>query len=98
MVHKLNFRLIANHAHLEDGGTALLQVSSGTMSKKNKSKYGAGQAVHVEVITMKPIDCSSWIDDPENWTRGPVLPVGAVEEPAKSKRSAIAGRKKRGKR
>jgi hypothetical protein len=47
---------------------------------------------------MSVIDWSDTIDDPENWTRGPVLPVGAIEESAKSKRSAVAGRKKRGKR
>ncbi len=68
------------------------------MPKKTKSKYGAGQVVQVEIMTMSVIDWSDTIDDPENWTRGPVLPVGAVEEPAKSKGSAVAGRKKRGKR
>jgi len=61
-------------------------------------KYGAGQVVQGEIITMSVIDWSDTIDDPENWTRGPVLPVGAIEAPAKSKRSAVAGRKKRGKR
>ncbi len=68
------------------------------MAKKKKPAYGAGQAVQGEILPTWEIDCSSWIDDPENWTRGPLLPVGAIEAPAKSKRSAVAGRKKRGKR
>jgi hypothetical protein len=68
------------------------------MPKQRKMKYGAGQVVQGEIITMSVIDWSDTIDDPENWTRGPVLPVGAIEAPAKSKRSAVAGRKKRGKR
>ena len=31
---------------------------------------------------MSVFDWSDTIDDPENWTRGPVLPVGAAEVPA----------------
>jgi hypothetical protein len=65
------------------------------MSKKKKPKYGAGQIVQGEIITLSVIDWSDTIDDPENWTRGPVLPVGAMELPARKKRSEGNGRKKR---
>jgi hypothetical protein len=64
------------------------------MSKKSKPKYGAAQAVQGEIVTMKTIDCSKWIKNPEEWTRGPVLPMTAMDPPARKKRREANGRKK----
>jgi hypothetical protein len=43
---------------------------------------------------MKRIDCSAWIDNPEEWTHGPVLPVGGAKPAAAKKRREGQGRKK----
>jgi hypothetical protein len=64
------------------------------MSKK-KPAHACGQAVQGEILPTIVIDCSAWIDNPEEWTRGPVLPVGAAEQPASKKRSEAKSGKKR---
>jgi hypothetical protein len=67
------------------------------MSKKKKPAYGVGQVVQGDIITMTRIDCSKWIGDKsvEEWTRGPVRPVTAVEQPTEKREHEPAGRKKR---
>jgi len=68
------------------------------MSKqKKKSAYGAGQVVQGEIIKMKKIDWSACIGDtrPEDWTHGPVVPVGSEKTPAAKKRRDSVDRKKR---
>ena len=67
--------------------------------KEKKPAYGAGQAVQGEILIMKKIDWSHCIGDtrPEDWTHGPVLPVGGEKLPARKRREAT-GPKKRTKR
>ena len=68
------------------------------MSKKKKPKYGVGQVVEGEILTLDVMDWSDCITNPEEWTHGPVRPVTATEAPSRKKRRASQGRKKRSKR
>ena len=58
------------------------------MAKNKKPKYGAGQVVQGEILPTLVVDWSDCISNPEEWTRGAALPVGAVEPPATKKRAS----------
>jgi hypothetical protein len=62
---------------------------------KPKMKSGAAQAVEGKIIRVV-LDCSSWIGDVplEQWTRGPILPVGGEQTSAKNGKRRVKGRKK----
>ena len=63
---------------------------------KKKSKPKAAQAVEGAIVKIE-IDCSSWIGDVpfEQWTRGPILPVGGEQRSTKNgKRDAKGGKKR----
>jgi hypothetical protein len=67
------------------------------MAKKKKPAYGAGQVVQGDILPTILIDWSDCIPDSEieEWTRGPLLPVGGAKPLAAKKRRASIGRKKR---
>jgi len=94
------FRLIANHAHLEECGKGAFASLTGvkTMSKKKKPAYGEGQVVQGDILPTIEIDCSDWISNSEEWTGGPVRPVTASEPPARNKRRELPARKSRTRR
>ena len=63
---------------------------------KKNAKIKPAQAVEGEILKIE-FDCSSWIGDVplEQWTRGPILPVGGELRTAKNGRRDTKGRKKR---
>ncbi len=92
-----DFQLIANHAHVHEGGVALLRVlPEWIMAKKREPKYGAAQAVEGQIIKIE-FDFSSGIGDVplDQWTRGPILPVGGEPRPASTGKRQAKSRKKR---
>ena len=66
------------------------------MSKKNAPKRQAAQAVEGQIIKVE-FDFSSGIGDVplEQWTRGPILPVGGELPSAKNGKRPATGRKKK---
>ena len=64
-------------------------------NRKKKPKYGAGEIVRGEIVTLKTVDWSDTIDDLENWTRGPVLPVGAAHRSAATKKIGRSKKRRR---
>jgi hypothetical protein len=65
------------------------------MAKKSKPKVHGAQAVEGQIIKIE-FDCSSWIGDVplDQWTRGPILPVGGEQPSAKNGKYKAKGRKK----
>jgi len=65
------------------------------MSKKSNPKRPAAQAVEGQILKIE-FDCSSWIGDVplDQWTRGPILPVGADQPAKKNGKRDRKGRKK----
>ena len=66
------------------------------MSKKSKPKRHAAQAVEGQIMKIE-FDCSSWIGDVplDQWTRGPILPVGGKPLATKSGSRRTKSRKKK---
>lgn len=66
------------------------------MSKKNDRKRHAAQAVEGQIIKIE-FDFSSAIGDVplDQWTRGPILPVGGEQPSVKNGKRQSNGRKKK---
>ncbi len=66
------------------------------MSKKSDPKRHGAQAVEGQIIKVV-FDFSSGIGDIplDQWTRGPILPVGSAQQPAKNGKRVAKSRKKK---
>jgi hypothetical protein len=65
--------------------------------KKKKEQAKGAIAVEGKILPTWVIDCSSWIGDVplDQWTRGPILPVGGEPRAAKNGKRRPKGRKKK---
>jgi hypothetical protein len=66
------------------------------MAKKSKPKLHGAQAVEGQILKIE-FDCSSWIGDVplDQWTRGPILPVGGEKQSTKNGKRGAKARKKK---
>jgi hypothetical protein len=63
--------------------------------KKKKVQQKGAIAVEGHILPTLVFDMSAGIDDLEEWTRGPILPVGADQPTAKNGKSRAKPRKKK---
>jgi hypothetical protein len=67
------------------------------MARRKKPASIVAQVVRGEILPTITVDCSGWIDNPEEWTRVSLHPE-AVVEPTTSRKGHARATKQRRKR